>query len=94
MQVGRSDYSLTCDVTVDDNLNSSITYQWIKNNSTQFQTIQVGADRVLSFSFLRLSDAGWYTCHATVSSLYLNNDITETDSQNITIQSESNHAYF
>ena len=64
-----------------------ITYQWTKSNGSQIQ-IQVGDDpKVLSFSPLRLSDAGRYTCQATVSSPYLHNDIIITDSQDIIIQS-------
>ena len=81
-------YSLTCGVTVTGNPNSFITYQWIKNNGIQTEDVQAGTDpKVLSFSPLRLSDAGWYTCQATVSSPYLNNDITDAASQNVTIQS-------
>ena len=82
--LGQS-YSLTCDVTGTETLNSSITYQWTKNNGTQ---TQVGTDRVLSFSPLRLSDAGRYTCRATVSSPYLNNDITMMDTHDVGIQSK------
>ena len=51
-------------------------YQWTKNNGSQTQ-IQVGADpKVLSFSPLKLSDAGLYSRQATVSSPYLTNNIT------------------
>ena len=86
--LGQSGYSLTCDVNGTENLNPSITYQWTKNNGTQTQ-IQVGADpSVLSFSPLKLSDAGEYTCHATVSSPYLNSDLTLMNSQDVRIQSE------
>ena len=87
--LGQSGYSLTCGVNGAENLNSSITYQWTKNNGTQTQ-IQVGTDpSFLLFSSLRLSDAGRYTCQVTVSSPYLNNDITMTGSQDIIIlQSE------
>ena len=89
--LGQNGYSLTCDVNGAENLNSSITYQWTKNNATQTQ-IQVGADpKVLSFSPLRLSDAGQYTCQATVSSHYLNNDITVMNSQDLAPQSEFNY---
>ena len=85
----QNSYSLTCTVSGTNHLNSSIAYQWNKNNGTQTQ-IQVGADKVLSFSPLRLSDAGRYTCQATVSSPYLNNDITvmSSNSQNILLQGE------
>ena len=50
--------------------------------------MQIGTDNVLSFSPLRLSDAGQYTCQATVSSPYLNNDITMMGTQDVTLQSE------
>ena len=83
----QNGYSLTCDVSGAHNLNPSITYQWTKNNGSQTQ-IQVGADNVLSFSPLRLSDAGRYTCQATVRSSYLNNNITVMSSQDVTLQSE------
>ena len=76
----RQNYSLTCGVTGAENLNPSTNYVWTKNNGTQ---TQVGADRVLSFSPLRLSDAGRYTCQATVSSPYLNSDITMVDTLDI-----------
>ena len=81
--MGQSGYSLTCGVTVTgaDAGNPSITYQWTKNNGTQ---TQVGTDRVLSFSPLRLSDAGRYTCQATVGPC----NIIEMDTQDITLQSE------
>ena len=84
--LGQNGYSLTCSVNGAGNLNPTITYQWTKNNGTQTK-IQVGSDpRDLSFFPLRLSDAGQYTCQATVSSLYLNDNITMMDSQEVTIQ--------
>ena len=86
--LGQSGYSLTCGVTGTGNLNPSVSYQWTKNNGTQTQ-IQVGADpKVLTFSPLRPSDAGRYTCQGTVNSTFLNNDIIMTRSQDITLQSE------
>ena len=86
--LGQNGYSLTCSVNGAGNLNPTIIYQWTKNNGTQTQ-IQVGSDpRDLSFSPLRLSDAGQYTCQATVSSSYLNDSITMMDSQEVTIQGE------
>ena len=85
--LGQS-YSLTCNataVTGTDSGNLSIAYQWTKNNGTQ---TQVGADRVLSFSPLRLSDAGQYTCQATIISPC---NITKMDTQDFAFQSEFNH---
>ena len=78
--LGQNGYSLTCNVAVDASLNS-ITYQWTKNNGTQ---TQVGTDRVLSFSPLRLSDAGQYTCQATVTQC----NIIIMETQGVTLQSE------
>ena len=71
--LGQSGYSLTCDVTGDENLNPTITYQWTRNNGTM---TQVGTNsNTLSFSSLSLSDAGRYTCSVTVSSPYLNSNV-------------------
>ena len=83
--MGQRYYSLRCSIGGAGNLNPSITYQWTKNNGTQSQ---IGADEVLSFSPLRLSDAGRYTCQATVSSPYLNNDITVMRTQDVRLHSE------
>ena len=80
--LGQSSYSLTCGVTVTGTAYPSITYQWTKDNGNQ--TIQVGTDRVLSFSPLRLSDAGRYTCQTTVNPCSL----TKMDTQDVTLQSE------
>ena len=80
--LGESGYYLTCGVTTGTE-NPSITYQWTKDNGTQ---TQVGTDRVLSFSPLRLSDAGRYTCRATVTVGQCSS--TGMDTQDITLQSE------
>ena len=81
MVLGQSGYSLICDIAVTGIENPSIIYQWTKSNGTQ---TQVGTDRVLSFSLLRLSDAGRYTCRATISSSC---NITKMDTQDVTVQS-------
>jgi PKD repeat protein len=80
--LGQS-YSLTCGVTGAANLNPSITYQWTNNNGAQ-----IGTNEVLSFASFSFSDAGQYTCRATVSSPYLNNDITMTNTHDVRIQSK------
>ena len=84
--LGQNGYSLACTVSGTNRLNPSIIYQWTKNNGSQTQ-IQV---EVLSFSPLRLSDAGRYTCQATVSSPYLNENIImmSSNSHDIMFQSE------
>jgi hypothetical protein len=80
--LGQS-YSITCGVTGAENLNPSITYQWTNNSGAQ-----IGTNEVLSFSSFRFSDAGQYTCQATVGSPYLNDDITTTNTHDVRIQSK------
>ena len=79
--LGESGFTLTCNVSGADHLNPFIIYQWTKlTQSTQTQ-IQNGSDSTtISFSPLRVSDVGRYTCQATIRSPYLNNDIIRTDS--------------
>ena len=86
--LGQSGYSLTCEVTGDENLNPTITYQWTRDNGNT-QT-QVGTNsNSLSFSSLSLSDAGQYTCSVTVSSLYLNNNVVVSSSNSEVVMLES-----
>ena len=84
----NSSYTLTCRVFVTNNFCSpSITYQWIKNNDTA--AVQVGTEPdILSFDSFRLSDAGLYTCYASISSSSLGSDISVTASHEVKIQSE------
>ena len=85
-----SSYTLTCRVFVTNNFCSpSISYQWIKNNDAA--AVQVGTEPdILSFNSFRLSDAGLYTCYATISSSSLGSDISVTASREVRIQSELN----
>ena len=61
-------YDIICGVHGAENLNSTITYQWTRNNET-------GNDnnsRSLSLTPVRISDAGTsYFCSATIVSNYL-----------------------
>ena len=85
----HNNYTLTCNVIVAGHLCPYITtYQWTKHNSTVTQ-LQVGTESsTLSFSPLKLSDSGQYTCQAIVHSFQNNYDITMMESQDIRIQSE------
>ena len=86
--LGHNGYMLTCSVSGVENLNPTITYQWTRNNGTQ---TQVGTNLdTLSLSPLRLSDVGRYTCEVTISSPFLNSEITmgSSNSQTVTLQSE------
>ena len=88
LMLGKSGYSLSCRVSGTDDLDPFLTYQWTKKNGTQIQ-IQLGPDpNILSFSPLRLSDAGEYSCQVNVSSYYLSNDISVLSSHVISIKSE------
>ena len=81
-------YTLTCRVFATGNLCPHITYQWTKNNGTLVQLETETS--TLSFSPLRLSDAGQYACQAAISIYYQNNDIIALvmDSQDIRLTSE------
>ena len=68
-------YTLTCSVSGA----SVTTYQWRKDGSV----LQGETTEMLSFSPLRLSDAGQYTCEVTVNSMTLTDDV------DISIPSES-----
>ena len=71
------DFSLNCAISGAESLNPILTYQWIKNNGSG--RIQVGSNMgSLSFSSLRLSDAGQYSCQVTVSSRYLHDVLNVT----------------
>ena len=56
-------YSLTCKVSlgISNTLNTTVTYTWRKDDA---QLSEVGP--LLSFSPLRLSDAGQYSCAVNV----------------------------
>jgi hypothetical protein len=73
VSIGGHGFSLSCVVSGAENLNPAINYVWIKNNGTQ---ILFRSNRsIMSFPFLRLSDAGQYSCQVTVNSPYLRDDL-------------------
>ena len=74
---GGQAFSLKCTISGVEALNPILTYQWIKSNSTG--RMQVGSNTsTLSFSSLRLSDAGQYSCQVIVSSFYLRDALNVT----------------
>ena len=79
LMVGQTGYTLTCDIFGADNLNPTIT--WIMNGSTQ---LQLGDSRTLTFTPLRLSDAGNYSCRITPT--LLNDQVTARNNQSVIIQ--------
>ena len=82
--LGQSNYSLNCSVSVSENLNPFVTYQWTKKNSIQSQLV-VENSSSLSFSHLQPSDAGQYSCNATVLSAYLSSVAYASKSFEVTI---------
>ena len=77
-------YSLTCTVTGAERLmdaGATVTYQWLKN-----YTVVLGQTMAtLSFSSLTFSDAGRYTCRATVTSSLFSAPISQLNSSNAVI---------
>ena len=77
-------YSLTCTITGAGGLTDAgamVTYLWLKNGAVvSDQTMAT-----LSFSPLAISDAGSYTCQATVTSSLLSEPITTNSTNSIDI---------
>ena len=70
---GQTGFSLSCDVTGTENLNTpTFTYQWRRNG----EVISGQQGRTLSLSPLTASNAGEYNCSVTVSSTSLNSTVT------------------
>ena len=75
-------YSLNCTVTGAEGLTDSTTnYQWYKNGEVvSDQTVET-----LSFTSLSFSDAGGYTCQATVMSNLLSGPITMSSTNTVEV---------
>ena len=75
-------YSLTCTVTGAEGLtNSTVTYQWFRNGG-----LATGQRmKTLSFTSLTYSDAGRYTCEATIMSSLLSTPIKTTSANSVDI---------
>ena len=84
--MGQIDNTLSCDISGTDNLNPTITYRWTRNGDPV--TVPDSSSNTFNFSPLRLSQAGVYTCHVTVSSSLLNqNSIADAgNTQTVIIQ--------
>ena len=81
MPIAGESYSLTCNVSGV----SVTTYQWRKDD-----TVFPHTGQTLSFSSLRLSDAGHYTCNASVDGVMYSNG------HNVTIEgkcAENSHQH-
>ena len=78
--------SLTCTVTGAERLtNSSITYQWFKDGVM----VSGQTRKTLSFTPLSFSDAGGYTCQATLMSSLLSGPITTSISNIVDVTNTS-----
>jgi hypothetical protein len=67
-------YSLNCSLTGITDV--SVTYQWFKGLASN--GTQVAITHQLQFSSLRASDAGFYTCRATLNSTSVEIEKTAT----------------
>ena len=86
LTVGRQ-YTLTCNVTGDTDLQPTRTYRWTKTNSTH-DNVHVGNDRhQIHFDNLRLRDAGEYTCTVTISSPFLMKMVSRMSSHTVAVSS-------
>jgi hypothetical protein len=83
--VGQSGYALTCKALLTDHLCPFVSYRWTKENGT---VTQPAKNDTITFSPLKLSDAGRYTCQAKVYSVRFTNEVTLTESHEIRVQSK------
>ena len=78
-------YSLTCTVTLPERLTDAgamVTYQWLKNGAVVSGKMMA----TLSFSSLTFSDAGSYTCQASVTSSLLSDPFTNASSNSESVR--------
>ena len=81
--VAGQSYNLHCNVTGIEKFSPILSYKWTKNNGT---LTNVGSNsNILTFSPLRLSDAGQYICHVTASSDVTNERVTNASSQSFEV---------
>ena len=87
LTAGQTGFSLRCDVSGTDNLNSpTFTYQWQKDGDV----ISDQQGQTLSYSPLTASNAGQYICEVTVTSTSLSRSITIISNvQDVSIQSKN-----
>ena len=78
--VGKT-YTLVCTVTIVGSLNSTTNFEWRKSDGSL-----VSSNGVLTFSPLFSFHGGHYTCHATVSSPYLENDFATSAVKHFTAE--------
>ena len=82
LTAGQTGFSLSCDVTGTDNLNTpTLTYQWRRNGGV----ISGQQGSTLSLSTLVASNAGEYNCSVTVSSTSLSSILTVNSSNTATV---------
>ena len=85
--VAGQSYALHCNVAGTERFSAILSYKWTKNNGT---LTHVGFDsESLTFSPLRLSDAGQYICHVTASSDVTNEQVANTSSQSFEVSISS-----
>ena len=87
LSVGQTDFSLTCQVSGTENLNSpTFTYQWWKNS----RVVAGQQGDTLSLPLLTLSDAGEYTCSVSVSSSSWGSTVTvnSTNTETVVVRSD------
>ena len=79
-------YTITCTVNIIQPLIASLTIQWNNLNSNVLNTLSGNTVSNLTFTSLNTSDAGIYTCQATVS---ISDIATTINSTNTAIQLQS-----
>jgi len=84
--VAGQSYSLNCSINGADSLSpTSTTYRWY--NSSGDPMMSVTTNNLFTFNPLRPYHTGQYICEVTITSPYLNRDLSQRLVQDITVQS-------
>jgi len=84
--VAGQSYFLSCSVSGAGSLSPTITYRWYNESSNPRS--QVGTTKTYTLNPLQLYYAGQYTCEVTITSPYMNGDLSQRMMQDITVQSK------
>jgi len=87
--VAGQSYSLNCSINGADSLSpTSTTYRWYNSSGDPMMPVTVTTSNLFILNPLRPYHTGQYICEVTITSPYLNGDLSQSMMQDITVQSK------